>query len=65
MPSVINCKCTRDGIVEAISAIGPVKSEKMQIFGLGDSAALFLKSLESKTMWEINHQKQFKDFDNA
>jgi len=30
-------------------------------FGKGNSAGLFLKHLKSETLWEISHQKQFRD----
>ena len=30
-------------------------------YGKGNSAVEFLKSLKNSTLWEINHQKQFKD----
>jgi len=30
-------------------------------YGKGNSAFEFLKSLKNSTLWEINHQKQFKD----
>jgi len=30
-------------------------------FGKGNSAALFLNSLEENSFWKINHQKQFRD----
>ena len=65
MSSVINCDCNVDKIVNAIMQIGNIQSEKMQIFGFGDSASLFLKSLESDAIWTINHQKQFKDIDGS
>ncbi len=65
LPSVVNVECIVDNIVNAIDTIDSVKSEKMQIFGFGDSASLFLKSLESKALWNVNHQKQFKDIDES
>jgi UDP-N-acetylglucosamine 2-epimerase (hydrolysing) len=30
-------------------------------FGQGNSAQLFLESIENKNLWKINHQKQFRD----
>ena len=30
-------------------------------FGQGNSAQLFLESLENEDLWVINHQKQFRD----
>ncbi|MCA0131970.1 UDP-N-acetylglucosamine 2-epimerase [Winogradskyella alexanderae] len=65
VPSVINCDCIVDNIVNAIHNIDEVQSEKMQIFGFGDSASLFLKSLKSGAVWSIDHQKQFKDIDGS
>lgn len=61
--SVVNCDCIVDNIVNAIQKIGNIQSEKIQIFGFGDSASLFLKSLKSEAVWSIDHQKQFKDID--
>ncbi|PTM00765.1 MAG: UDP-N-acetylglucosamine 2-epimerase (hydrolyzing) [Bacteroidetes bacterium] len=65
LSSVVNVECNVDNIVNAIDTIDSVKSEKMQIFGFGDSASLFLKSLESKALWNVNHQKQFKDINES
>ncbi|MBC2846113.1 UDP-N-acetylglucosamine 2-epimerase [Winogradskyella flava] len=61
LKSVINSECIVNNIIEAIEGIKDINSEKMQIFGFGESASLFLKSLESTALWNINHQKQFKD----
>jgi UDP-N-acetylglucosamine 2-epimerase (hydrolysing) len=33
----------------------------MHNFGHGNSAELFLKSLENADIWQLNHQKQFRD----
>lgn len=32
-------------------------------FGQGNSAQLFLQSIQKEHIWEINHQKQFRDMD--
>ncbi|WP_411895309.1 UDP-N-acetylglucosamine 2-epimerase [Winogradskyella sp. A2] len=65
LSSVVNCDAIVDNIVNAIDRIGSIELKKMRIFGFGDSASLFLKSLESKDIWSIDHQKQFKDIDDA
>ncbi|MCA0153711.1 UDP-N-acetylglucosamine 2-epimerase [Winogradskyella sp. 2Y89] len=65
LSSVINCDCIVDNIVNAINNIDSLELKKMQIFGFGDSASLFLQSLESNDIWSIDHQKQFKDIDGA
>ena len=51
---------------ESISdALELVDNHKINInetdFGQGNSAQLFLESIENEAIWEINHQKQFKD----
>ncbi|WP_412560344.1 UDP-N-acetylglucosamine 2-epimerase [Winogradskyella sp. MIT101101] len=58
---IINVPCKKSAILEAFNNLisnndGPIKT-----FGKGDSAKLFLDSLESSRVWSINHQKQFKD----
>jgi len=30
-------------------------------FGKGNSAELFLSSLQNEDLWKVNHQKQFRD----
>jgi UDP-N-acetylglucosamine 2-epimerase (hydrolysing) len=65
LSSVINCEAIVDNIVNAIDRIESIELKKMQIFGFGNSASLFLKSLESKDIWSIDHQKQFKDINGA
>ena len=30
-------------------------------FGQGNSAQLFLDSIENTAIWKVNHQKQFRD----
>lgn len=51
---------------DIVKAIGEVKKERINVFnsfGNGNSADLFLKSLCAEETWQINHQKQFKDWD--
>lgn len=36
-------------------------SKKVAAFGNGNSAQLFLNFLESETLWQLDHQKQFRD----
>jgi UDP-N-acetylglucosamine 2-epimerase (hydrolysing) len=60
---IINTDYTEKGIKEALSIID---SHKVQIveddFGEGNSNELFLKSIQKADIWQLNHQKQFKDF---
>ncbi|WP_304198419.1 UDP-N-acetylglucosamine 2-epimerase, partial [Flavobacterium alvei] len=37
-----------------------VKASKAD-FGQGNSAQLFLETIENKAIWDVNHQKQFRD----
>jgi len=60
---IINTDYTKKGIKEALSIID---SHKVQIveddFGEGNSNELFLKSIQKADIWQLNHQKQFRDF---
>jgi UDP-N-acetylglucosamine 2-epimerase (hydrolysing) len=59
---IINVDYQKKNITEALHLI---KSKKIkpssQDFGSGNSAQLFLQSLEKNDIWELNHQKQFRD----
>jgi UDP-N-acetylglucosamine 2-epimerase (hydrolysing) len=57
-----------DYSVEAISnALKIVDDHKVNLekedFGAGNSAGLFLNSLKNQDIWQLNHQKQFRDID--
>ncbi|ESU25956.1 neuC protein [Flavobacterium limnosediminis JC2902] len=59
---IINVDYDKKSIVEALIIIDshrvqPTKSD----FGNGNSAQLFLESLEKNDIWQLNHQKQFRD----
>jgi UDP-N-acetylglucosamine 2-epimerase (hydrolysing) len=60
---IINVPCKTEQIIDALTSIPPELLTKPTIekFGKGNSANLFLDSLESLKVWSINHQKQFKD----
>ncbi|WP_316632876.1 UDP-N-acetylglucosamine 2-epimerase [uncultured Flavobacterium sp.] len=59
---IINVNYSEKAILEALSKIG---SHKVQVsdndFGEGNSNELFLKSLKKNDIWQLNHQKQFRD----
>ncbi|UUF14853.1 MULTISPECIES: UDP-N-acetylglucosamine 2-epimerase [Flavobacterium] len=59
---IINVDYSGKNIKEALSKIG---SHKVQIsdndFGEGNSNELFLQSLKKNDIWQLNHQKQFRD----
>lgn len=61
---IINVDYQKENIIKALHSvinhkISPVNSD----FGKGKSAELFLNSLLSSKIWEINHQKKFKNID--
>lgn len=59
---IINVDYNYNAIFEALKNIDAhsVKSKNVN-FGAGNSAELFLETLKNKNVWEINHQKQFRD----
>lgn len=59
---IINVDYSKESISEALKNIDsheilPSKND----FGTGNSAQLFLNSLLNADIWQLNHQKQFKD----
>ncbi|MEQ3689933.1 MAG: UDP-N-acetylglucosamine 2-epimerase [Flavobacterium sp.] len=59
---IINVDYTEKSISNALKIIDSHKVQKTnEDFGKGNSAQLFLKSLLSQDIWELNHQKQFRD----
>ncbi len=60
--NIINVDYTIKSIAKALTSIDlhEVKPSGND-FGKGNSAELFLKSLLNSAIWQLNHQKQFKD----
>jgi UDP-N-acetylglucosamine 2-epimerase (hydrolysing) len=59
---IINVDYTTDGIANALAIIDTHRAQATQSdYGKGNSAALFLESLLNPAIWELNHQKQFRD----
>ena len=60
---IININFGEKEISKAVASLkkSGKKSEKNKEFGKGNSAELFLKYLRDREIWNINHQKQFKD----
>ena len=58
---IVNVPCEKELILEAFNNLSKTIEISNKTFGKGNSAQLFLDSLESKEVWSINHQKQFKD----
>jgi UDP-N-acetylglucosamine 2-epimerase (hydrolysing) len=59
---IVNVDYTKNSITNALLLIDSHQVQpSLSDFGQGNSAALFLNSLTNKTIWSINHQKQFRD----
>lgn len=61
---IINADYSVEAINDALKTIDShtVNAEK-EDFGAGNSAGLFLNSLKNQDIWQLNHQKQFRDID--
>lgn len=61
-PTIVNTSYKTQDILKAIADLKTVQEKSnTKTFGKGNSADLFLESLLTQTLWNINHQKQFKD----
>ncbi|OCB70595.1 UDP-N-acetylglucosamine 2-epimerase (hydrolyzing) [Flavobacterium piscis] len=60
---IINTDYTEDGIKAALAIIDSHKIRSIEDdFGQGNSNQLFLECLQKTNIWQLNHQKQFRDF---
>lgn len=60
---IINTDYSEKGIDESLSVIDSHTIQNIgDDFGNGNSNALFLQCLQAEMIWELNHQKQFRDF---
>ncbi|RXR17749.1 UDP-N-acetylglucosamine 2-epimerase (hydrolyzing) [Flavobacterium amnicola] len=59
---IINADYSKENILKALKSIDSYKKTSSKTdFGIGNSAELFLESLEKNDIWKLNHQKQFRD----
>ena len=58
---ILNIDYATEEIVKAIDSNLETVTIERENFGNGNSAHQFLKSLDSNDLWELNHQKQFKE----
>jgi UDP-N-acetylglucosamine 2-epimerase (hydrolysing) len=59
---IINVDYRFEAIQEALSVIDTHKIQMSDVdFGKGNSTELFLECLQKPAVWELNHQKQFRD----
>ncbi len=60
--NIINTTYKEKDIIKALSIIDNQEvNPSISDFGKGNSAQLFLKSLLNQDIWQLNHQKQFRD----
>ena len=60
--NIINTTYKEKDIIKALSIIDKQEvNPSISDFGKGNSAQLFLKSLLNQDIWQLNHQKQFRD----
>jgi UDP-N-acetylglucosamine 2-epimerase (hydrolysing) len=62
LADIINTDYEEKSIRKALKSIdlhqvNPTNSD----FGIGNSAVLFLETLQDDNFWKLNHQKQFRD----
>lgn len=61
---IINTDYTIKSIETALKKVVNTKVSDVDIdFGNGDSTAMFMNILQSKNLWNLNHQKQFKEIE--
>ncbi|MBK0370717.1 UDP-N-acetylglucosamine 2-epimerase [Flavobacterium agrisoli] len=61
---IIHVSYAEKEITQALCSIDSHEIQKTTIdFGQGNSAVLFLECLQKPAVWELNHQKQFRDSD--
>ena len=60
-PQIINAKCVKKDILNAIRADVSILEKDLKSFGLGNSANLFLASLLNNETWLVSKQKKFQD----
>ena len=59
---IINCDFDELNILKAINSTNErLEQAPIKNFGDGNSSKLFVKTLMSKSFWEINHQKEFHE----
>lgn len=59
---IINVDYSLESIQEALSIIDLHNAKSVEVdFGEGNAANLFLERLEKADIWQLNHQKQFRD----
>jgi UDP-hydrolysing UDP-N-acetyl-D-glucosamine 2-epimerase len=61
---IINTGYDQESISKALKTIDLHKVKVVHNdFGKGNSASLFLDSLQNTDIWQLNHQKQFRDYE--
>ena len=61
---IINVDYKKENILKALHSVAMHQVSQIENdFGKGNSSELFLNSLSSTKIWDINHQKEFKNID--
>lgn len=62
-PTILNCNYDTDAILKTVATIkkSTFKQIKNIDFGSGNSAQLFLETLQKTNIWELSAQKEFRD----
>lgn len=61
-PHILNTTYEPSSILSAIEEANTLEISSLEAYGKGDSSDLFLNCLEKGDLWDISHQKLFKDF---
>lgn len=60
--AILNTNYSLESMVDVLNKIDTYKiKEREADFGSGNSTALFLQCLQKSDIWQLNHQKQFRD----
>lgn len=60
--AILNTNYSLESLVDVLNKIDTYKiKERESDFGSGNSTALFLQCLQKTDIWQLNHQKQFRD----
>ena len=61
-PKIMNTDYSNESISKALNTIHKIKIPESDVnFGKGNSTELFINTIAQKQVWQLNHQKQFKD----
>ncbi len=65
LKEIHNCGYSTTDILDGITKFYNLHPKKVELFGQGNSNNLFLETLKSESLWNVNPQKQFNDIEVA